>query len=119
MKKVSKPQFWNKRYLDYNTAWDIGSPTPILTNYLKKNKKIGKICVLGCGNGHDALEFARYKNDVYAVDFADQALKNLKKASSKNSLMINLVNEDIFNYEEKGRYYKIKKGYFYEETPLC
>ena len=97
MKKVSKPQFWNKRYLDYNTAWDIGSPTPILTNYLIKNKKIGKVCVLGCGNGHDALEFAKYNNDVYAVDFAEQALNNLNEASNKNRLMINLVNEDIFN----------------------
>jgi len=97
LKKVSKPQFWNKRYLDYNTAWDIGSPTPILTNYLIKNKKIGKVCVLGCGNGHDALEFAKYNNDVYAVDFAEQALNNLNEASNKNRLMINLVNEDIFN----------------------
>ena len=97
MKKVSKPQFWNKRYLDYNTAWDIGGPTPILTNYLIKNKKIGKVCVLGCGNGHDALEFARYNNEVYAVDFAEQALNNLNEASNKNSLRINLVNEDIFD----------------------
>ena len=70
MKKVSKPGFWNKRYLDDNTGWDIGAPTPILTNYLKENKSIGKVCVLGCGNGHDALELARYNNDVYAVDFA-------------------------------------------------
>ena len=116
MEKVSKPQFWNKRYLDYNTAWDIGSPTPILTNYLKKNKKIGKICVLGCGNGHDALEFARYKNDVYAVDFADQALKNLKKASNKNNLMINLVNEDIFNLQKN---YPIFFDLVFEYTCFC
>jgi SAM-dependent methyltransferase len=116
LKKVSKPQFWNKRYLDYNTAWDIGNPTPILTNYLKKNKKIGKICVLGCGNGHDALEFARYKNDVYAVDFADQALKNLKKASNKNNLMINLVNEDIFNLQKD---YSIFFDLVFEYTCFC
>lgn len=97
MKKVSNPRFWNKRYLDNNTAWDIGTPTPIVINYLKKNKKIGKVCILGCGNGYDALEFSKYENDVYAVDFADQALKNLKKLSNKNNLDINLVNQDIFN----------------------
>ncbi len=97
MKKVSKPGFWNKRYLDDNTGWDIGAPTPILTNYLKENKSIGKVCVLGCGNGHDALELARYNNDVYAVDFAKKALDNLKQSSVNEKLAINLVNEDLFN----------------------
>tara|TARA_B100002051_G_scaffold66788_2_gene63346 strand:- start:12 stop:614 length:603 start_codon:yes stop_codon:yes gene_type:complete len=97
LKKVSKPGFWNKRYLDDNTGWDIGAPTPILTNYLKENKSIGKVCVLGCGNGHDALELARYNNDVYAVDFAKKALDNLKQSSVNEKLAINLVNEDLFN----------------------
>tara|TARA_B100002052_G_C15870495_1_gene594463 strand:+ start:1507 stop:2109 length:603 start_codon:yes stop_codon:yes gene_type:complete len=97
LKKVSKPGFWNKRYLDDNTGWDIGAPTPILTNYLKENKSIGKVCVLGCGNGHDALELARYNNDVYAVDFAKKALDNLKQSSANEKLAINLVNEDLFN----------------------
>ena len=97
MKKVSNPNFWNKRYLDNNTAWDIGTPTPILTNYLQKNRQIGKVCVLGCGNGYDAVEFSKYENDVYAVDFAAQALQNLKELSNKNNLNINLVNQDIFD----------------------
>ena len=97
MKKVSKPDFWNKRYLDNNTAWDLGGPTPILTDYLKKNHRIGKVCVLGCGNGYDALEFSKYKNEVYAVDFSVEALKNLKIKSDENNLILNLVHEDIFN----------------------
>ena len=116
MNKVSKSHFWNKRYLDNNIAWDIGSPTPILTDYLKKNKKIGKVCVLGCGNGYDAMEFSKFKNDVYAVDFANEALKNLKQESDRNNLMINLVNEDIFNLQKD---YPIFFDLVFEYTCFC
>ena len=77
--EVSNPTFWQQRYLENNTKWDIGSPTPILTDYLDNNSNIGKICVLGCGNGHDAIEFSKYGNDVYAVDFSTQAINILKR----------------------------------------
>ena len=116
MKKVSEPGFWNKRYLDDNIGWDIGAPTPILTNYLKENKSIGKVCVLGCGNGHDALELARYNNDVYAVDFAKKALDNLKQSSANEKLAINLVNEDLFNLNS---HYSTFFDLVFEYTCFC
>ncbi len=116
MKRVSEPGFWNKRYLDDNTGWDIGAPTPILTNYLKENKSIGKVCVLGCGNGHDALELARYNNDVYAVDFAKKALDNLKQSSANEKLAINLVNEDLFNLNS---HYSTFFDLVFEYTCFC
>lgn len=116
MKKVSNAHFWNKRYLDSNTAWDIGTPTPILTDYLKKNKKNGRVCVLGCGKGHDALEFARYDNDVYAVDFAAEALKQLKYSSIQSKLSLNIVKQDIFNLEKD---YAVFFDLVFEYTCFC
>ena len=116
MKEVSKSNFWNKRYLDNNTAWDLGGPTPILSDYLKKNCKIGKVCILGCGNGYDALEFSKYKNEVYAVDFAAEALKNLRIKSDESSLMLNLVNEDIFNLHNT---YSVFFDLVFEYTCFC
>ena len=99
---VSSPVFWNDRYLDGNTKWDIGGATPIITDYLgNKQNSIGKVCILGCGNGHDAMEFSRYDNDVYAVDFSDEAIKNLKNLSIKNNLTINLIKDDIFHLVRK------------------
>tara|TARA_Y100001968_G_scaffold301724_1_gene314305 strand:- start:185 stop:1177 length:993 start_codon:yes stop_codon:yes gene_type:complete len=100
--RVSSSLFWNNRYLDGNTKWDIGKSTPIVSDYLKnKQSSFGKVCVLGCGNGYDAMEFAKYNNDVYAVDFSEQAIKNLKKISIKNNLILNLINEDIFKLDCK------------------
>ena len=116
MKRVSKPDFWNKRYLDNNTAWDLGRATPILTDYLKNNHRLGKVCVLGCGNGYDALEFSKFKNDVYAVDFASEALKNLKNQSDRNNLILNLIHEDIFNlYKDYSNFF----DFIFEYTCFC
>ena len=100
--RVSSSAFWNNRYLNGNTKWDIGGATPIVTDYLKNNKnRIGKVCVLGCGNGHDAMEFSRYNNDVYAVDFSEEAIKNLENISKQNSQKLNLVKDDIFNLDNQ------------------
>jgi len=116
LKEVSTPKFWQDRYLDNNTKWDIGVSTPILVNHLKNNSIIGKVCVLGCGNGHDAIEFSKFGNDVYAIDFAKHPLENLKESALSLNISVNCVNRDIF--ELKAEYL----NYFdmvYEYTCFC
>ena len=114
--EVSNPIFWQQRYLENNTKWDIGSPTPILTDYLDNNSSIGKICVLGCGNGHDAIEFSKYGNDVHAVDFAQEPLKNIEKEASSRELNIKLVCKDIFSLNvQYPKYFDM----VYEYTCFC
>ena len=54
------------------------------------------MCVLGCGKGHDAIEFSKYQNDVHAVDFSEEALKDLKQRASNENAKINIHNKDIF-----------------------
>ena len=115
MNKVSNPEFWNQRYLDNNTKWDIGAPTPILSHYLKNNNISGKACVLGCGNGHDVIELSSHGTEVYAVDFSTQAIKNLqKKITTENS--IKLIEEDIFNLSD---IYSDSFDFVYEYTCYC
>mgnify|MGYP001328957367 CR=1 FL=1 len=116
MKRVSNPNFWNNKYLEGNTAWDLGSATPILVDYLQKHQQIGKVCVLGCGNGYDALEFSKYNNEVYAVDFAFEALKRLKTKSKDANLNINLIHEDIFNLQKS---YPHFFDFVFEYTCFC
>ena len=96
MKNVSSPEFWNQRYIDKNTKWDLGAPTPILSHYLQTNHTEGKACVLGCGNGHDAIELSKYNLDVYAVDFSIHAINNLKEKLNGDE-SINLLHRDIFS----------------------
>ena len=96
MKDVSTPEFWNQRYIDNNTKWDLGAPTPILSHYLQTNHTEGKACVLGCGNGHDAIELSKWNLDVYAVDFSIHAINNLKEKLNGDE-SINLLHRDIFS----------------------
>ena len=115
MNKVSNPEFWNQRYLDNNTKWDIGAPTPILSHYLKKNSILGKACVLGCGNGHDVIELSNYGAEVHAVDFSSQAIKNLQEKITKENRIV-LIEEDIFNLSDM---YTDSFDFVYEYTCYC
>ena len=110
MNKVSTPEFWNQRYLDNNTKWDLGHPTPILTHYLENNKISGKACVLGCGNGHDVIELSRYDIDVYAVDFSIEAIENPNEFVSVPSNFVT-TNNQYFGLKVKGLS-MIEKGIF-------
>ena len=116
MKEVSDPKFWQDRYLQNNTKWDIGYSTPILVDHLNNNNLIGKVCVLGCGNGHDAIEFSKHGNDVYSVDFAKEPLINLEKKVSDIGLRMNFIHGDIFDLNLK---YSECFDMVYEYTCFC
>jgi len=115
LNKVSNPEFWNQRYLDNNTKWDIGAPTPILSHYLKNNNISGKACVLGCGNGHDAIELSKNDMEVHAVDFSVQAIENLRKKITQKDY-VELIEEDIFNLSD---IYSNSFDFVYEYTCYC
>jgi methyl halide transferase len=51
---------WEQRYQKNSDRWDLGCPAPPFINLLASTNapQPGKIAVLGCGRGHDALLFA-------------------------------------------------------------
>ena len=70
--------FWNKRYIDGSTAWDLGEISPPIRAYVDQleNKEI-KILIPGAGNGHEVsyLHKLGFKN-VHVLDFAQLAMDN-------------------------------------------
>ena len=87
--------------------------------YLKrvsKKIKIGKVCFVGCGRGHDAVYFAKQGFDVTAVDFSSEAIKDLKGLSKKASVFVNCIQEDIFTFFERFSNYF---DYIIEQTCFC
>ena len=42
----------------------------------------GKLCIIGCGRGYDAIMFAQKGFDVTAIDFAPSAINAGKEFSS-------------------------------------
>lgn len=72
--------FWNQRYIDGNTGWDVGSATTPLAEYFNRieNKNID-ILIPGAGKAHEAelLHKAGFSN-VVVLDFAREALKRFE-----------------------------------------
>ena len=113
--KENTVQFWNEKYLSENTGWDLDGPTPVFEKISKIISK-GKVCILGCGRGYDAVMFAENDFKVTAVDFAPEAVKSLKNLVNKKKENLAVLQEDIFNLEEKFFGYF---DYVIEQTCFC
>lgn len=80
-KMILNKDYWEKRYKDKTTGWDIGDVSPPMKNFIHGLKdKSAKILVPGSGNGYEVEYLWRngFKN-VFAADYAEHPLINLKK----------------------------------------
>jgi len=115
---LSSPNYWDKKYSNNNTGWDMKSSNPVFVDLLKENKYIkpSKLLVTGSGKGYDAVAAAKENYDVTAVDFSKKANELAGKLAGENSVKINFITEDIFELT------KNYKNYFdavYEYVTYC
>ena len=87
-------EFWEDLYISGDTTWDLGGPTPIFER-LSKNINPGKLCILGCGKGHDAVMFAKKDLEVTAVDFSLSAINFLKQSKIDIKIASKLLNVNL------------------------
>src|SRR6187401_704304 len=72
--------YWENRYLNNETGWDVGKITTPIKEYIDQlEDKSIKILIPGAGNGYE-FEYLIEKGfpNSYVVDFADSPLKNIK-----------------------------------------
>lgn len=95
-------EYWETRYREHSTGWDIGAvSTPIKTYIDQLKDKELKILIPGAGNSYEAeYLFSQGFRNVFVNDFAKQPLVNLKKRipGFPDS---NLLLTDFFDLEEK------------------
>ena len=108
-------QFWEDKYLDESLGWDLGGPTPIFAEMAQKLNP-GKLCIVGCGRGHDAIMFAQNGFEVTAVDFAPSAIKAVKVLAKDFDVHIQAIQDDIFSLKQK---YANTFDYVIEQTCFC
>lgn len=68
--------YWSTRYQNQQTGWDIGSPSPPLSDYLDQlTDKSLRILIPGAGNAHEA-EYAWNQGfrNVHVLDIAPEPL---------------------------------------------
>jgi SAM-dependent methyltransferase len=94
-------EFWENRYREERTGWDVGTISTPLKTYIDQleNKQL-KILIPGAGYGHEALYLLNkgFKN-VTVIDLAEQPLLRLKKSGFpptqlKQGNFFDLVEED-------------------------
>ena len=113
--KEDTVKFWDEKYLLQNTGWDLKGPTPVFENIAKTISK-GKLCILGCGKGYDAILFAENDFKVTAVDFAPEAIKSLNNLVNKKPENLKVLQKDIFKLNKDFFEYF---DYVIEQTCFC
>ena len=95
---ISIPNFWNEKYITGEHGWDLNGPTPIFQNWAKsiENKSEIKICIPGCGYGHDLVYLKQAGFDVYGFDFSSEAVHYIQN-KNKN---IKIYCLDFFNLDK-------------------
>jgi SAM-dependent methyltransferase len=98
----SKQSFWNERWEAKETGWDIGYPSPAISEYFSKySEKEVAVLIPGCGNAYEAefLVHAGFKN-ITLVDIAPKAVEILRKKFAGNS-NVRILCADFFTIREK------------------
>ena len=110
---------WEQRYQTEDAPWDLGYPAPPFVNLLSSTEapKTGRVAVLGCGGGSDALLFAEAGFEVVGFDFAQGAIDRANaRASDRKIDTIQFLQRDIFDLETE---FPNSFDYVLEHTCFC
>jgi methyl halide transferase len=90
---------WEQKYQENQDRWHLGCPAPPFINLLASllTPPPGKIAVLGCGKGQDALLFSTAGFEVMGFDFAPSAIDHASKLAQARALNAQFLQRDIFD----------------------
>ena len=94
--KENIPQFWEDLYQTDDDKWDLKDSTPIFKK-LANELSLGDLCIIGCGRGYDAIEFAKKGFKVTAIDFAPYAISSLMEMSKIEDVDLKIIQKNIFD----------------------
>lgn len=96
-------EFWNSKYENNLTGWDLGEVSPPIKEYIDQlqNKKL-KILIPGAGNAYEAKYLIdKGFSNVTVIDIAPRLIDKLKQDFKGNNA-IQLIHGDFF--EHNGKY---------------
>ena len=95
-------QYWDNRYIEDNTPWDIGYASPPLIEYFDQvNDKDKTILIPGCGNGYEAVKlFDKGFSKTEVIDISPEAIENLKPRVSPE-YHDQLIVGDYFDFDRQ------------------
>ncbi|WP_372473665.1 methyltransferase domain-containing protein [Capnocytophaga sp. ARDL2] len=112
MTRLNK-EYWNLRWQNQETGWDIGYESPAICQYISQNvPKHSKLLIPGCGNAYEAeyLVAQGYEN-ITILDISPVLVEKIKQ-KFKQYPQVKVHCQDFF--EHKGSY-----DYIVEQTFFC
>lgn len=104
-------EYWNNRYLDKSHRWDIGFPSPAITNYFDKiQDKNVSILIPGCGSAYEGEYLI--KNGFTNVTLLDVSEESQKRFLKRVPDFENFFIGDFFKLDTKF-------DYIIEQTFFC
>ncbi len=117
MQSITNPEYWEQRYQEKSDRWDIKQAAPPFVSLLQSTTapSPGRIAVLGCGRGYDALLFAAHQFEVIGFDFAESAITEAIALAEASQSSAKFLQRDIFDLPE----YENHFDYVLEHTCFC
>jgi SAM-dependent methyltransferase len=97
---MTNQRFWNNRYLENQTGWDLGKASPPLMEVIDgiKNKK-AKILIPGCGNAYEVDYLLENGfTDITIIDIAPKLVESLEDKYANNK-SVQLICGDFFEHQ--------------------
>lgn len=113
MEQALDQEYWNKKYINQETGWDLGEVSPPIKEYIDTIKdKTASFLIPGCGNSYEAEYLLNQGfTNITVIDIAPIVAKNLQERF-KNNFNIKIVLGDFF--EHQGKY-----DFIIEQTFFC
>lgn len=119
MVSIANSQYWEQRYQEGTDRWDLGKASPPLVSLLNSPElalKRGRVAVLGCGRGYDAMLFADRGFDTIGFDFAPLAITEATTLAQTTSNSARFLQRNIFDLADEFPTYF---DYVIEHTCFC
>lgn len=115
LRKVDE-NYWEVRYQTRDMPWEKGAPSPGLVDFLADHPDLprGKVCVPGCGTGHDARAWARAGFPVFGFDIAPSAIRLAAEATRQAGLTAEFRLADFLSDEPPFQF-----DWLFEHTLFC
>lgn len=112
------PNFWEQRYHEGTTPWDLAQAAPYFASLLNSPSapQPGRTAVLGCGRGYDAVLFADRGFEVIGFDFAASAIVDATCLAQERGSSAQFLQRDIF---ELAAEFPSSFDYIVEHTCFC
>ncbi|WP_164112508.1 MULTISPECIES: methyltransferase domain-containing protein [Sphingobacterium] len=109
--------YWERRWKDKQTRWDIGYASPAIVRYAENySNKDAAILIPGCGNAYEAAWLMDHGfNNVTVLDISPTAIANAQQVI-KSDVRLQFVCADFFTYQ--GQFDLILEQTFFCAIPV-